>query len=236
MVASELKPLEEILASLEGQGKVFIVACDGCSTGTEASGPKQVAEMIAGLQQNSKQVTGSARVDFACNAGLIALTLTQRLQQVAAADALLVMSCGVGIQTVSDAVQMQVHPATNSVYLGGFQGLWRSSQRCLECGECLLDYTGGICPYAACSKSLVYGTCGGPKDGKCEVDSSIPCGWDRIYQRLKEVGRLDLYVKTAPLRDFKKMTPIGKRRATSMWALEFVDTEAEETPAPKGAA
>lgn len=235
MIASELKPLEEIVASLEGQSRVFVVACDGCSTGTEASGPQQVAAMVEGLQQAGKQVVGSARVDFACNAGLVALTLTPRLADLRAADSLLVMSCGVGIQTVADAVQMQVHPATNSTYLGGFQGLWRSSQRCAECGECLLEYTGGICPLTACSKSLIYGTCGGPKDGKCEVDASIECGWDRIYHRLEAVGRLDLYAKMPPLRNFKNMLPVGKRRSTSLWALENMDFEKEGTPAPAGA-
>jgi len=235
MIASELKPMEEILASLEGQGRVFVVACDGCSAGCETSGPEQVAEMTAGLEKAGKEVTGSARVDFACNAGLVALTLTQHLKDVAAADGLLVMSCGVGVQTVADAVEMQVHPATNSIYLGGFQGLWRSSQRCAECGECLLEYTGGICPLTACSKSLLYGTCGGPNDGKCEVDSSIECGWERIYQRLKAVGRLDLYAKMPPLRNFQNMTPTGKRRATSLWALETVEfDEEEESPAPAG--
>jgi len=34
MIASERKPLEEILGYLDGEKKVFVVACDGCSTGT----------------------------------------------------------------------------------------------------------------------------------------------------------------------------------------------------------
>ena len=33
--------------------------------------------------------------------------------------------------------------------------------------------------------------CGGAKDGKCEVDPNMECGWERIYQKLKKVGRLD---------------------------------------------
>ena len=31
----------------------------------------------------------------------------------------------------------------------------------------------------------------GSKNGKCEVDSEMECGWERIYRRLKEIGRLD---------------------------------------------
>ena len=57
--------------------------------------------------------------------------------------------------------------------------------------EGYLNLTGGICPITACSKSLVNGQCGGSKNGKCEVDSEMECGWERIYRRLKEIGRLD---------------------------------------------
>ena len=63
--------------------------------------------------------------------------------------------------------------------------------KCDQCGECYLNLTGGICPITACSKSLVNGQCGGSKNGKCEVDSEMECGWERIYRRLKEIGRLD---------------------------------------------
>ena len=55
----------------------------------------------------------------------------------------------------------------------------------------ILCLTGGICPITACSKSLINGQCGGAKNGKCEVDPNMDCGWERIYQKLKKLGRLD---------------------------------------------
>ena len=73
----------------------------------------------------------------------------------------------------------------------GFQGVTPLEYKCDQCGECYLNLTGGICPITACSKSLVNGQCGGSKNGKCEVDSEMECGWERIYRRLKEIGRLD---------------------------------------------
>ena len=73
----------------------------------------------------------------------------------------------------------------------GFQGVTPLEYKCDQCGECYLNLTGGICPITACSKSLVNGQCGGSKNGKCEVDSDMECGWERIYRRLKEIGRLD---------------------------------------------
>ena len=231
MIASELKPIDEILGYLSRDQKVFIVACDGCSAGCQVSDEQHTAELVEQLEQNGKSVTGSARVEMTCNQGLTALMLMQQMEAVKAADGLLVLSCGVGVQTVAAAVDKPVHPATNSIYLGGFAGLWRSEPRCAECGNCMLDYTGGICPYTACSKSLLHGSCGGPKDGKCEVDDSVECGWVRIYERLAALGLADRLKEMPPLRDFRAMLPVGARRRSSLWALEAVETEVVEEEA-----
>lgn len=80
-----------------------------------------------------------------------------------------------------------VRPAANTVSLGGLQGLWPAEERCEACGDCALDYTGGICPVTECQKGLLNGPCGGAKDGKCEVDPEKDCGWNRI---LPDTGRL----------------------------------------------
>jgi len=232
MIASERKPIEEILGYLEGEAKVFVVACDGCSAGCEVSDPEHAAETVKELEAKGKSVTGTARVEMTCNAGLTALMLDQHLAAVNEADGILVLACGAGIQEVAAAVEKPVHPGTNSVYAGGFQGLWRSEPRCAECGNCMLDYTGGICPYTACSKSLLFGSCGGPKDGNCEVDASVPCGWMRIYDRLSALGKADRLKSMPPLRSFKQMLPVGERRRSSLWALELV--EPEETGEAEG--
>ena len=227
MIASERKPLEEILGYLGGEKKVFVVACDGCSTGTRSADPEAIGATVKELEANGKAVTGVARVEMVCNTGLSALMLMQHLAQVDEADSVLVFSCGDGIQSVASAVAKPVHPGTNSIYFGGFLGLWRSEAKCAECGNCMLDFTGGICPYTACSKSLLYGSCGGPKDGNCEVDASVPCGWMRIYERLKSLGKEDRLRAIPPLRDFKKMLPVKERRRSSLYALEYVEAEPE---------
>jgi hypothetical protein len=228
MIASERKPIEEILGYLDGESKVLVVACDGCSAGCGVSDPEHAAETVKELEASGKSVTGTVRVEMTCNAGLTALMLSQHLAAVNAAASVLVLACGAGIQAVAAAVDRPVHPGTNSIYLGGFQGLWRSEPRCAECGNCMLDYTGGICPYTACSKSLLYGSCGGPKDGKCEVDEFVECGWVRIYQRLEALGRADRLKEMPPLRNFQKMLPVGDSRRSSLWALELTEPEKAE--------
>jgi hypothetical protein len=43
-----------------------------------------------------------------------------------------------------------------------------------------------------CAKQLLNGPCGGAEDGMCEVDCQRPCGWVLIYERLRNLDRLDL--------------------------------------------
>ena len=85
----------------------------------------------------------------------------------------------------------RVCTACDTYALPGYQGVTPLEHDCDQCGECFLNLTGGICPLTACSKSLVNGQCGGAKNGKCEVDPDMDCGWERIYQKLKAIGRLD---------------------------------------------
>ena len=40
MLISEQKPMEEILASLDGEQNIFLVGCKGCAEGCESGGGK----------------------------------------------------------------------------------------------------------------------------------------------------------------------------------------------------
>jgi len=220
MIASEIKPTDEILSHMDGETSIFILGCAGCPEGCDTGGEEQLARFEEELEAAGKTVVGRASVDFLCNKSLVALRLMRHLGEVAQADALLVVSCGVGVQATAAVIDKMVHPALNSVYLGGFQGLWRGSERCAECGECLLDYTGGICPITACTKSLLHGSCGGSDKGKCEIDPDIDCGWTRISERLKAIGRLDILKRLPPERDYQKMIPSAELRQKSIYALE----------------
>ena len=120
------------------------------------------------------------------------LRLQKHMDKIKEADLILVFSCGVGVQTIAEYLEDKMVCAACDTYpVPGFQGVTPLEYKCDQCGECYLNLTGGICPITACSKSLVNGQCGGSKNGKCEVDSDMECGWERIYRRLKEIGRLD---------------------------------------------
>jgi len=225
MILSEQKPFEEILGYLDGEKSVFILGCNGCAQSSGSGGPVQVEEMKKKLEEAGKKVTGTKVIDFLCEKALVKSGLRGRVDQVAAADSILVMTCGIGIQAVAASVNKVCHPACNTINLGGSRGEWKGSERCQECGQCLLDYTGGICPLTACTKSLVNGACGGASNGKCELSPDRDCGWELIYNRLKEKGQLDkLKVFLDPL-DHGKLMARPEMLSTSRYALENLDQE-----------
>ena len=191
MLISEQKPLAEILASLNGEKKIFLVGCGGCAEGCESGGEQQVIEMKQQLEGEGKTITGISVIDTLCNEALVRTRLKPREDEVQAADSVLVMTCGIGTQITAAVVDKVTHPGCNTISLGGAHAEWLESDLCLECGDCVLDYTGGICPIAKCSKHLLNGPCGGSQEGRCEVDPDVPCVWQLIYDRLENIGRLD---------------------------------------------
>ena len=220
MIFSRQKPWEEILGYLDGESSVFVLGCSGCAEASQSGGPAEVREIAKKLEEAGKKVTGTAVIDFLCQKSLVKSRLRPRVDEVAAADSVLLMTCGLGIQAVAAAITKVCHPGCDTVNLGGSRGTWAGKERCLECGECLLEYTGGICPLTACTKSLTSGQCGGASKGKCEVDPLRDCGWELIYNRLKQKNQLDkLRVFIAP-KDWSKMMPSPKLMSTALWGLE----------------
>jgi hypothetical protein len=191
MLISKQKPLEEILSYLEGDKSIFLIGCKGCAEGWGSGGEQQVAEMKNTLREKGKTVTGSVVVDMLCDGALIKLKLRAYKKEVAAADSILVLTDGAGVQTVVEVVNKVVHPGCNTLSSGGAHAEWKEAERCLECGDCVLEFTGGLCPIARCSKHLLNGPCGGSQGGKCEVDPDIPCVWQQIVDRLAKLGQLD---------------------------------------------
>ena len=198
MLITELKAKEAILSLAEG--KVFIINCHGCR---EIHFPEKEADALQKELQDAGKVTGSITTDYICDPDNLKLRLEKHAAAIEAADAVLVFSCGVGVQTVAEYLENKKVCACCDTYaLPGFQGVTPLEHDCKQCGECYLNLTGGICPITACSKSLVNGQCGGAKNGKCEVDPNMECGWERIYQRLKATGRLDVMKCPVQIRNY----------------------------------
>lgn len=214
MIIAEQKPLAEIKSLLGSSQKVLVVGCGTCVTVCFAGGEREAAIVAASLRMatqldgNGKQVT-HVNVQRQCEWEY----LDEIADQVKEADLLLSLGCGVGVQAIAEHFpETWVVPGLNTKFLGLpiEQGVW--SERCAACGDCILDLTGGICPIARCSKSLLNGPCGGSEAGHCEIDPNIPCAWQLIYDRLKSTNRLEnIYEIRAP-KNWQKARDGGPRK------------------------
>lgn len=206
---SKQKPFEEIKEYLEKDEKVFLIGCGTCATMCHTGGKSEVLEMKDKLEEMGKKVTGWMVIPTACDS-LTEQAIAENAQAIEEADSILVMTCAFGVQTVALYADKVVYPALNTLFVGKEDTPYHFSEVCTQCGECVIGWTGGICPFTTCPKGLLNGPCGGAKDGKCEVDPEKDCAWALIYERLKKQGRLDNMRKCYTPRNFQASLKPGK--------------------------
>jgi ferredoxin len=210
MIVSKQKPFPEILAALEGSTKIFLVGCAKCATVCKAGGEEEVWQMQEQLSAAGKEVTGSIVIDEVCHMLRTGRDLRSRKEMVGEADALLVLACGAGVQSVSSAGDKKTVAGLDTLFLGNIRRFGQFEQKCSLCGECILAETAGICPVTVCSKGLLNGPCGGMQEGRCETDHEAECAWNQIYQRLQNQGTVDNLRRFVAQKDFSKKLRPGK--------------------------
>jgi len=207
MIITVPKPREKLLEILDDTNKIFIMGCGTCATVLQTGGDMQVKEMARDLLDLGKIVTGVSVVEACCDERLVRLEIRKKQEDFGDAQAVLVMACGSGVQTVTEVSEKWCVPALDTTFLGKIERLGKFFERCGTCGECILHETGGICPIVRCSKSLLNGPCGGQSQGKCEVGGwKNDCAWVLIYERLKKLGKLDLMRKFRPPKDYSHLS------------------------------
>jgi hypothetical protein len=186
--------------------KLFLVGCGTCATECKTGGEEEVKSYASKLEKMGKSVTGQIIVESVCDQRLTRLGLKRNSPAVEASDAILVLACGTATQTVAELSKKNAIPGCNTQFIGTVERIGRYYERCRACGDCILFETGGICPIARCGKSLLNGPCGGQAKGKCEVGGwKNDCAWILIYNRLYDAGRLDLFKKYRPPKDYSLM-------------------------------
>ena len=212
MIVTTQKPLEEILDFIAPYTNILIAGCDGCTQPPrglrEAETLRQLLELsgkLRGLNFKFKVISMTKQ----CDSHLAASELKTQIDN---AEAVLILGCGVGVQTIAELFPvLSVFPAQNTLFIGAEERevstMW---ERCSVCGDCVLDQTGGICPLTRCTKGLLNGPCGGTNNGKCEVDPEKDCAWTLIYQRLEKQGKLDLMRQYYPPRNFQTVIRPGR--------------------------
>ena len=199
-----LKAEDELASVLAGVDKLFVVACNKCFKEFETNDEPDLEAFVKIATQQGKTVTGTAKVDFLCNKTQTKKVLESQIPE--GTECVFVISCGLGIQTVADMLDLPVFAASDSLNYTGHHGMALTKKACDACAQCYLNITGGICPIVDCSKSLVNGQCGGAKNGKCEVSPDKDCAWEKIQQRLAAQGRLEEFkAQSVQVRDYSKV-------------------------------
>lgn len=214
MIVTQEKPLEEILGFIEPFKKILVLGCDGCTQPPRSLKEAEVyAELIqlAGKLEDKGYECKAWTVSRQCDNNILQNNLTPELEGI---DVVLSMACGIGPQTIVEVFpELIVFPAQNTLFMGSEEMEQATlSEKCAGCGNCILDETGGICPIARCSKSLLNGPCGGSNNGKCEIGPDVPCGWQLIYDRLNTLGRLEVLEEIKPPKDWSTSRDGGPRK------------------------
>ncbi len=204
MIKAEQKPIDEILNYLEPHEKILLSGCVACVTVCHAGGEKEVALMAEILKMARNKAQRPLEIVEMTPARQCEPEFAAELAHLAeGVDAILSLSCGVGVQTLArNFTNKVVIPGVNTVFMGEtvMHGLWE--ERCQACGNCILEKTGGVCPIARCAKQLLNGPCGGSSKGKCEIKTETDCAWQMIYDRLPAIGQLKKMTEIIPAKNW----------------------------------
>jgi len=217
MIITESKPIAEVIDSLKGYNKIFLVGCGECATTCKTGGKEELAKMQVELEKQGKTVLGSCIPDAPCISAQIKVEMAKNMPALRQAEAILVLACGLGTQSVKDNDRLgkAVLPGCNTICGAVVDAKGDFYEKCSMCGDCVLGITAGICPVTLCAKGLLNGPCGGMDKGKCEVDKDKDCAWVLIYKELEKQGKTAQLKAVHPAKDFKKTLKPHKIMAVS---------------------
>ncbi|MCL2221810.1 MAG: electron transport complex subunit RsxC [Oscillospiraceae bacterium] len=204
----KLKDREALSELFVGRDNFTVLACKKCFKEFILEDEPECGELVSLLKSLGKSVSDCHSVDFLCNK----FRTTRLLESLNLQGVLVVVSCGLGVQTVGALTELPVFTACDSIAPPKFTTAPTTSGRfkpssaafvgsttittttlgqhsmslvnkfCAGCGDCVLGDTHGICPVVDCAKSLLNGECGGAVGGNCEVDSDRDCAWATIAE------------------------------------------------------
>jgi ferredoxin len=222
MITAHRKPFEEIKEYVKDYERIMVLGCGTCVAVCQAGGEKEVQILASELRlafgnEGKKVEVTEETVVRQCDDEFMADTAF--LEKVKAADIIISIACGVGVQhacnyfnRVIEGKRVRVVPGLNTTFMGANIEIGHWEERCLGCGDCVLERTGGICPITRCAKGLLNGPCGGSSDGKCEISKDIECAWHLIIERLEALGELDRIKPVEMYKDWRPSHSGGPRR------------------------
>ena len=213
MIVAERKKIPELMDIIKEHKKVLVLGCGTCVTVCLAGGEREVGIIASALRMASRLADRDLKVEeLTIERQCDNVFIEQAAEAVERNDAVISLGCGAGVQAVAERYPKKpVYAGLNTAFLGILEerGIW--TEKCTACGNCVLHNYGGICPVTRCAKKMLNGPCGGSREDRCEVRPDVPCAWQLIYTRLKDIGQLYRLRKIAPPKDWSPALHGGLR-------------------------
>lgn len=214
MIVGKQKTIAQIKEKLTPFSRVLILGCGTCVKTCFAGGEDEVATLAALLRlafrkDGRKMQIAELTVERQCEDEFI----REAAAAIARNEAVLSLACGAGVQMVASRFsKVPVLPGVDTTFIGILEKPGLFTEKCLGCGNCIVDVFGGVCPISRCAKKLLNGPCGGSKNGKCEVNPETDCAWQVIIDRAKESGQMDKLAAYIPPQDWRTSYAGGPRK------------------------
>jgi ferredoxin len=213
MIVAQRKSIPEIHNIIKEHENVLVLGCGTCVTVCLAGGEREVSIISSALRIAAKKAGTKVKInELTIERQCDNVFIEGAVEEIKKNDAILSLGCGAGVQAIAERYpNMPVYAGLDTAFLGILEsrGIW--TEKCAQCGECLLSDFGGICPVTRCAKHMLNGPCGGSREDRCEIKADQPCAWQLIYKRLKDIGELDKIKKIHPLKDWSKSLNGGSR-------------------------
>ncbi|MBI5100494.1 MAG: methylenetetrahydrofolate reductase C-terminal domain-containing protein [Nitrospirae bacterium] len=236
MIVGSQKSIDEIWDMIKGFKKVLVFGCNTCVAICHAGGEKEAETIATLLRMRAAQEGKDIAVDFSsvmrhCEPEYFEPVMEDLKKY----DLILSTACGVGVNFLSDRTgTIPVYPGVNTSFYGAVESPGNFVELCAGCGNCILHLTGGICPIARCSKTLMNGPCGGTNKGKCEISKDVDCAWYLIVERMKKLGTLEKLAEIQPARNWSTSRDGGPRRVSLEHIRAYEEKEAANTDSAGG--
>ena len=123
-----LKAYDELADLLEGKDNLYIIACNKCFKEFDTAQEPELEKLLALAEGLDKTVVGTAKVDFLCNETKAKKGLPNMIPE--NAEHVVVISCGLGVQTVAAITKAPVYTATNTINRCGQHGMALTKKAC----------------------------------------------------------------------------------------------------------
>ena len=193
MIVAERKNIQDILEVIKNHKDVLVLGCGTCVTVCLAGGEREVSIISSALRIASKNAGKLINIEeLTIERQCDNIFIEMAAEAIKRNDAVVSLGCGAGVQAIAERFpEKPVYAGLDTAFLGILEerGVW--TEKCAQCGDCVLADYGGICPVTRCAKSMLNGPCGGSREDRCEINPNLPCAWQLIYNRLKNIGQLD---------------------------------------------